>query len=400
MPLSLPNPRRREELRREFQQAMAALQQPERAAAGRETLLACVVADPGNGIFVESFLRELRRLSPQPRSMLSRWLAAWQRSGFTGDWQRDWSRLWKQLLQAPQQVELPRQLAVLAQEANLSEVEAHLRRYAVAVAMREPAAEEWIPLRELAWMLVRHGSLEEAASLWQKIIEHVPDDPAASRFRAAWTQQVPPWARALPPELENSPFYRSFLASLSEAEFITAQQQLQDFGCQQGNPAWLAEWQEELFLFRAKHAVEVAKRLHGDPLVPTTDETSLHLQNELSRRELEIFSRRGEQQPQQTEWQWEAALRMKKLANYSGAIQALEALCEQPPWQAAARLELAECWQRLRQFEKALAYYAEVLEREPTDATIRERALSQGTRLAAAMGKNPWPASEQPRGDS
>ena len=391
LPAALPNPRQREELRRAFQQAVAWLQyQPERAAEGMATLLACVRGDPGNGIFVETLLKHLRIQPPLPAPWFA-WFV-----GKNGklpaeslDWNAEWANLWQALRTQPRRWEAASRLAALAQRAGFPEVEALLRRYAAEVGRGDSRSQT-----ELALLLVRQGSLEEAAALWQEIGANTPDSAAAVHFAECWARNVPPWPLSVPSAAEkvSRGFIYEFHGALNHAEFVQAQQSLTQFTQQQGNPSWLAEWQEVLFLLRAEHAIHVGEALLNDPLVPTTAETIAHLKGDLLRRELDQFTRRAERQPERLEWQWEAAVRLKQLGNFSAAIQALEPLAVQPRWQPAAHLELAECWQRLRQFERALEYYGRCVVVEDSDsATVRTRALAQGQRLAAALGKANWP---------
>jgi tetratricopeptide (TPR) repeat protein len=242
-------------------------------------------------------------------------------------------------------------------------------------------------------MFVRQGSLEEAAALWQAIGRENLSTAPAQRFAACWQADIPVWPLSLPATIaeEHQTFWHQFNATLQAAEFAIAQQQLTQFAQQLGNPPWLAEWQEVLFLFRAEHALRVGQALLDDPLIPTRPETIDLLRGELLRRELDHFTRQAERQPERLEWSWEVAVRLKQLGNFSAAIQSLEPLVSQPAWQGAACLELAECWQRLRQFEKALQYYRQCVMAEVVTAEIRNRGLNQGQRLAAHLGQEDWP---------
>jgi tetratricopeptide (TPR) repeat protein len=112
------------------------------------------------------------------------------------------------------------------------------------------------------------------------------------------------------------------------------------------------------------------------------------LTEEHARLWLGILHSRSERFPQDKELRLELARQLKRMGNYSGAVQRLEEVRDAGETGPAALIELGECWQHLRQFAKALGFYEQAIAAaEEHEADRRHLALYRGAVLAEALGQ-------------
>jgi tetratricopeptide (TPR) repeat protein len=196
----------------------------------------------------------------------------------------------------------------------------------------------------------------------------------------------------LPSEISHDPaaFIRFARTMRSHGAFVVAEQYLADAQAALGGDLSIREEREELQIARAGQRVAIARcRANSDPH-PKAQTLVGRLEIEHQRLESEILHLRCERLPGDRHLRLELARKLKQAGNYSGAIQRLQEARGDQALAAEVLLELGECWQHLRQFEKALDYYQQAIleaeeRREPRPLAV---ALYRTGVLAAAMGKN------------
>ena len=144
-----------------------------------------------------------------------------------------------------------------------------------------------------------------------------------------------------------------------------------------GGDLQVREQVEEISLARLRNNVAIAHRLVEHDPSSAHQQTLRRWEEELGRLELATLHARSERFPQDAGLKLEVAIRLKRAGNYSGAIQRLEEIAADHSLRPSVLLELGECWQHLRQFDKALDLY--------TQAIAAAEELSQGEPLHLAL---------------
>jgi tetratricopeptide (TPR) repeat protein len=123
---------------------------------------------------------------------------------------------------------------------------------------------------------------------------------------------------------------------------------------------------------------------------PKAKTLATQLEAEQQRMEVEIWNLRTERMPKDWSVRLELARRLKQMGNFSGAIQRLEEAQRLKVNHPGAFIELGECWQHLRQFEKALTLYEKAVSKAQTlssnDEVLKLARYRAGV-LAAALGQ-------------
>jgi tetratricopeptide (TPR) repeat protein len=154
-----------------------------------------------------------------------------------------------------------------------------------------------------------------------------------------------------------------------------------------GGDLAVREQVEEISLARLKNNVAIARRLVEHEPSPAHQQTLRRWEEELGRLELATLHARSERFPQDARLKLEVAVRLKRAGNYSGAVQRLEEIATDHSLRPSVLLELGECWQHLRQFEKALDFYTQAIAiaEELSQPDPLHLALYRAGFLAAAM---------------
>lgn len=372
-PVSLlitPDLRRRLQQRYDEARQLAAAPRPGRHRV-HELLAECVRADPGNILYLQALLANLREWTPQPqRTWLPKWLGG-KGSGFFGGEGHSHevrpssakeSRPPEEALRAAPELLLkgrqdPNVLGELAEAAGACDLdEAELLYLHEA---RRMAPDDAGVLRQLARALTRQGRFEDAVNPWLAVLALDPDAEAAQAVE----------------DLKDAAHLVGADGDLTRAQHAAG-----------ADLRILAKVEEQL-LQRSQQRIEMARaRAAADPH-PKAQRLVGEFEKEHNRLLIDIYHLRAERLPQDAGVRIELARRLKQAGNYSGAIQRLEEALKLSPEDAFVCIELGENWQHLRQFGKALDYYqqAAALAR---DAAALKLALYRAGVLAAAMQQN------------
>jgi tetratricopeptide (TPR) repeat protein len=359
-PLISPDLRRRLQQRYE-EAARLACHQPSDFARIHELLAECVHNDPGSILYLDALFANLRRWQPKPKTAWwQRWLggspsAASQSSdSIPGASSTEYLVLCgapEALSKGSNDPALLRQLATAAGACDFDEVEL---RYILAA--RDAAPDDAETLRQLAHALTRQGRFEEAGHAWSAVLAR-GNDPAA--------EQV--------------------LNDLRVSEHLAAAEaRLDQLRAAAGTTLAMIQEREELRLARSQQRIEIARRRAAHDAHHKAQSLVQRFTAEHLRLQIEILHLRCERIPGDQNSRLELARRLKEAGNYSGAIQRLEETLRTESPDAQILLELGECWQHLRQFDKALDYYRQAVDQRTENMLAHYRA---GV-LLSAMGNH------------
>ncbi len=363
----------RRELQEKFDLAKRLIGEPVRrgeAFSRAFTMLAeCVLRDPGNTIYVAGYLQQLRREREHRRQGWLSWL--WNKPGRlpmpenslpTG------AMVWEDLLGAAEGNEPGKRLLGVAQVCLDSGCEqSALRILAEGVHLSPEAAEvRW----ELALALFSQGEFDAAVEQLQAFQTLRPGDDHCHKLLAALKRPTAlqevgtPNLADLPGELEK---IQQWIAT---GELGAAEGRLAQLKLALGSNLQVEQWQEEWLLAKYRQelqrgtvAVDVLK---GIAAGKDFRELISRLELELNRQEMGVFHSRSKRHPSESRWKLELATRLKRAGNFSEAIAILAELAtigdDQSMSQDAIRARLnalvitGECWQHLRQFDRAWAF--------------------------------------------
>lgn len=370
-PSLLITPDRRRRLTQLFAEARQLANEPRpRIRQIHERLAECVRCDPGNILYLDALLANLRQRPSA--SVVQRFLAgilsrlvgeAAPQSAvplpgrFTAA-ARLLQAAPEQLWLAPQSVPLLRSLAQAAGECEFEEVELRLLNEA-----RRLAPDDAETLREVARALTRQGQFEEAVGPWHAVAALVPGDQEAREA----SEDLAPAVRGITAVEQG--LDEAQAAGGADLALIAARQQLR-----------LAQSEQRIAI--ARRRAEHDPHSRANTLVE-------RFQGDHQRLEIEILALQAEQHPTDAAVRLELARCLKRAANYSAAATVLEDSLKLSPDQTAALVELGECRQHLRQFDEALGCYlkAATLGESSAPGEIPLLALYRAGVLAAALGR-------------
>ena len=379
--LITPDLRRR--LQQRYEEAVRLMQhQPADHARIHELLAECLRADPGNILYLDAILANLRKWQPRVEERKGSWLRRWMGTsggfGATLPATIEYSALSTQYLadqpidEALAQAALrraPELLAkspadantfvILAAAAAACEFDQGEIRYLRCAA--EDSAGDTRALRLLARALTRQGQFDEAVCLWRRLLVPAPDaeaQQAADDLREAAAQE-------------------------------SADHALAEANAAAGEDLAIRHQREDLRLLHAQQQVAMARRRAASDPHPKAQVLAAQFEAEKLRQEIEILHLRCERLPGDMSLRLELARKLKQAGNFSGAIQRLEEAKGSSALADEVLLELGECWQHLRQFEKALGFYRQAIAAAEKMQEPRPMALAfyRVGVLAAAMGR-------------
>jgi tetratricopeptide (TPR) repeat protein len=385
-------------------------------------LAECLRADPGNILYLDTLLANLEQIkAQQPRnnSLLSRfgdWLRGNQKaapalpeavkidSGIEESPKAESAELamlrsapdmlWKSLGSA----EVLRQLAEAAGKCELEEVE---ERYWQVAAAAAPQDAEMA--RGQARAFCRRGKFSEAVGAWENVLRLQEGDQEATTALSDLSppdEQQEDW-KPLSRSWQDAPHNVDTGMRLADALirgglFREAEQVLTDLQSAAGADLQVLDKRESLQMARSAHRLAIAKRRARSDSHPKAKSLSAQLSAEHKRLELDIYNLRCERLPEDWAIRLEAARRLKRIGNYSGAVHRLVEALQLNADEPALLIELGECWQHLRQFQRALDYYDKAAAKAKSiesGSEVHKLANYRLAVLATAMGQKEFARS-------
>lgn len=375
--LITPDSRRR--LQQRYEEAVRlAAQQPVNRCRVHELLAECLRTDPGSILYLGALLANLRQWAPQatwPVRVIN-WLR--YRRGI------DSHTPHRLLTSAPELLRnlgddsaVLRKLAQAAGDYDFDEVELRYLQEA-----RRLAPDDAETLRQLARALTRQGRFEEAVGPWFAVLALQPDAEANRAVedlkRAAHASEIPAAADGgdvqRPDQVDSSLAVAAALRS--QGRLAAAEHHLTQAQHAAGGDLRILALREDLRLAHSQERLAIARARALSDSHPKAQALVGRMEQEHNRLEIDILHVRSERHPDDRPVRLELARRLKLAGNYSGAIQRLEEALADPTLAAEANLELGECWQHLRQYDKALEFYRRVIGQ--TDRAEDEAGLRGG----------------------
>ena len=147
---------------------------------------------------------------------------------------------------------------------------------------------------------------------------------------------------------------------------------------------------EDLDLAARRRYVELARQQAHDSPDSHTQQLVWDLEADLAHREIDVLGSRVGRYPEEHEWKITLAQCLKRIGNFTQAKQTLEDIPDSQPWKGAADLEMGECLQYERQFDRALAHYQRAAAAGPDIppfSAAQQQALYRAGVLALQLGQ-------------
>ena len=378
-------------------------------------LVECVVSDPGNLVYVETFLQNLqRKYNNNKRGSL---LAFGGKSGFRkAVAKKDWSEVLKLgpdiLKSNPWDVPTLRGLAEACAEMGCHDVELRYLKNALEANPKDPDVN-----KHCAISLARIGQFDQAIACWRRVDEAKRGNDEAQRMmtdlqiakttaRQGGGKPDPqnrgravarPTPTSSPDEGRISPFVETPRRSIE----LTPRQQLEQviannptdidsylelaklhieeerFGeatdvlgkalGASGNNIKIQERLEDVELLRKRQQLAIAEKRADTNNIQANQELVFQIREDLNRIELDVFDRRAQRYPADLELKFQLGLRLKRAGNLREAVSQLELSQRLPARRTHAALEIGECLQRQKQYDKALTFYWIAAEESSSD---------------------------------
>lgn len=365
----------RRELQEKFDLAKRVLDEPvpRGATFGRAFLLLaeCVYRDLGNAIYVTAYLQQLRHQRLNKTTGWFSWLGGSPQFPATppGDVPSG-ELVWKSLLEAA--------LAKSPGEALQRVAEVALRVGCEQSGMR--LLMEGIQLQPdcvgLRWLLAKtliyQGEFDVATEQLLSVVRLAPENPVAKALLLAVQIEDLHEELASAGELEISDEVNRVNAWIRAGKLATARVRLGALRLHYGANLEVQACQEELLLATYRREMQrgvEASRVLGEAGELRAEEIVRRLEAEFNRQEMAVFHARSKRHSTDPNWKLELAIRLKRAGNFSEAIATAEEVLlskgadglewdtRAKEFQIQAGTLIGECWQHLRQFDRAWGYF-------------------------------------------
>lgn len=413
-------------VRRRLQQSFEhATQNSQRGGFDYATTLftQCVQGDPGNLVYVQSFLNNLYKKYDYNKK-------GSKMAGFSGmtvkgtikkaSMKKDWIGVLKSGLEM---LKLnPWDTFALSAMANACEMLGHNEcqlaylKSALDANPKDPAVN-----KQCALALARQGQFDQAIACWHRVEQAKPTgDEEAQRAIAALSVERT-IARTLSSEEASQATRANEEAEkekrISQAASMTPEQRLKKaiqespsevknyidlaelFGKSDrhddvekvlskalemsGGDIKVREALEDAQLRRARHQLTIAEQRAAKDKTPESEKLQQKMRVEMNRAELEVFRARSDRYPANLNYKYELGVRLKRAGNFDEAIRTFQSARNDPKRKAAVLVELGECFQHIKQYQLALKNYQDALELIPErEEEHRKTALYRAGRVA------------------
>jgi tetratricopeptide (TPR) repeat protein len=129
-----------------------------------------------------------------------------------------------------------------------------------------------------------------------------------------------------------------------------------------GGSLEVREYLEDVELRHARHQVAIAEKRAKAENTDEAVELVNQMKIELNNKELEIYRNRCERYPNNAGYKYELGVRLYKARNYQEAIRVLQEARNDQKRKALVLLNLAACFEAIKQYKLALNHYEESLE--------------------------------------
>ena len=383
-------------------------------------LVQCVLRDPANTVYLEAFLENLHRKynNNKKGSMLN--------FGGKGPIKRavakeDWEQVLKLVAEAlksnPWDVTTLRAAAEACAAFGYHQAELRYLKNALV-----PNPQDANVNRHCALSLARIGQFDQAISCWTRVDEAKRGDDEAQRMiselqitktvgvtreedtrpsaRRRAQRQAAADAKAdadasierreieltrrqeLERAVANNPtdvesYFELADLHIAEQRLGEAAHVLNKAVTAAGGDLKARERVEDVEILRKQEQIAIAEKRAAAGVDEDAQQLVDQLRQDLNRYELEVFNARSERYPDDLEAKFQLGVRLRKAGNYREAIPYLSAAAELENRQAKARLELGECLQRTKQYDKALDCYLQAVDRALATEDVDAQKLAR-----------------------
>ena len=348
----------------------------------------CVAGDPGNTVYLDALLVHLRALRQIPKSpwwfLRFRLFGTWWADDDDLPGPAEILGLLHGLATVPNK-SYPHFLQLLASVCSLHDLAETEVRYLREVLHFVPNDSD--TLTKLARSLMRQGRFDEARSVVERLGTTTSKSSEVAKLMMILGSLPSPSAAKKDILCSAKDFLALAAEHADRNQFDEAEVAAAKALSLSGGELAVREQVEDISLARLQNNVAIARRLVEYEPSEAHQQTLRRWEEELGCLELATLNARSERFPQDAGLKLEVAIRLKRAGNYSGAVQRLEEIAVDHWLRPNVLLELGECWQHLRQFEKALGLYSQAITaaEELSQSEPLKLALYRAGSLATAM---------------
>jgi tetratricopeptide (TPR) repeat protein len=402
----------------------------------------CVVEDPGNLVYLQSFFANLQKKYNNNKSgarmasiTIRSHRSALTRAAGKGEWNKALQEGCKALAINPWDIPTLLAMAQACHELKLDESQLFLLRWALDANPKDIAAN-----RQAALTLQRMGQFDQAIACWHRIEQAKPHDEEAlqaiSRLSVEKTiheggydsesllhantagsttrisvahyakgakrdepedadeeasQQLTPaerYQRAIAKDPSDLQAYYQLAELYGREHRYTEAEQVLEKALQVsgGGDLTVRERIEDILMRRARYQQAIAERHYQEDPTDENKHLAARMKTQASQLELETYAAKVDRDPANVRLKFELATRLKKAGKPKEAIPLLQAARNDPQRKTQVLVELGECFQRIEQYKLALSSYEQAIEacQEP-DSETRRLALYRAGVLATGM---------------
>lgn len=152
---------------------------------------------------------------------------------------------------------------------------------------------------------------------------------------------------------------------------------------------------EDIEILRKHEQITIAERRAATSKDAEAHQLVEQLQQDLNRYELEVFNARSERYPDDLEAKFQLGVRLRIAGNYREAIPFLSASAKLDSRRAVGLLELGECLQRTKQYDKALDSYLQAVSALTATEDVELQKLARYRSGVLAAGLHNYAAAEE-----
>jgi tetratricopeptide (TPR) repeat protein len=384
-----------------------------------ELFTQCLLGDPGNAMYLHSFLGNLQKKYSNNKKGSK--LALFKGAGPRGSvkkarMQKDWENVLNYGLEVlkinPWEVSTLMAMAEAAEELDLEEVPLIYLKCALDAKPKDPDVN-----RQCAVALRKRGQFDQAIACWHRVEQALPDDEEAKKTiadlavektiaqagydSADSSQQVrtggqtgaggadpeTPEAkleRAIKRDPENLDNYMQLAQIyLSNEHYDKAIKVLEKAVEVSDGDVDVRERLEDAELRHLRKQLAAAERDVKNTGGEDAQKQYNRLRQKLNLKELEVYKNRVERYPNNLAFKYDLGLRYQLAGEYNEAIQQFQLARNDPRRKGLCMLALGQCFQQIKQYRLAMSHYSTAIEEIPDrDAENKKKALYLAGKLS------------------
>lgn len=391
----------------------------------------CVIGDPGNLIYLQSFLGNLQKKynnNKKGRKLAGIKGASGKAIIKKATSKKDWSNVIKTgcglLALNPWDTGTLIAMAKACEGFEHDECQLFYLRTALDTHPKDPEVNR---LSGLA--LERMGQFDQAIACWHRVEQAKPGDEEAQRMISSLTvsktiqkgkyeervaggreeeahgsqadrepSSVAPQQK-LQKEIDRHPEEVSNYMGLADLyaqhdQWEEAEKLLETAMKVSGGDLTVRERLEDVQLARGRQRQKIAERRAKEEQTEQAFALVKKIKTEMNHVELTIYAARCDRHPENVALRYELGLRLKRVGKFNDAIQNFQVARRDAKRKALVHLELGECFQYIRQFKLAMVNYKSAVETSSErEAETQKLALYRAGVLA--MGLKEWNDAER-----